>query len=111
MHNIGEDKHNCHPQTRVWVDTDITIGHHDGFKLCDVDDGYALGLLLRSQEVDIVGVSSTLGNCDDIEVTTSIARTFIKKFGPTYLEVSQGSATYLDSTKDIPRPSTISPLN
>ncbi|WDG10133.1 hypothetical protein PUN50_22420 [Vibrio campbellii] len=50
MHNIGEDKHNCRPQTRVWVDTDITIGHHDGFKLCDVDDGYALGLLLRSQE-------------------------------------------------------------
>ncbi len=25
MHNIGEDKHNCHPQTRVWVDTDITM--------------------------------------------------------------------------------------
>ncbi len=35
-------------------------------------------------------------------MTTSIATTFIKKFGPAYLEVSQGSATYLDSTKDIP---------
>lgn len=103
MHNIGEDKHTCRPQTRVWVDTDITIGHHDGFKLCDVDDGYALGLLLRSQEVDIVGVSSTLGNCDDIKVTTDIARSFISQFGPTYLSVSQGSATYFDSAKDIPQ--------
>lgn len=48
-------------------------------------------------------MSSTLGNCDDIKVTTDIARSFISKFGPTYLSVSQGSATYFDSAKDIPQ--------
>jgi inosine-uridine nucleoside N-ribohydrolase/catechol 2,3-dioxygenase-like lactoylglutathione lyase family enzyme len=103
MHHIGEDKQFCGSQTRLWVDTDITIGHKSGLKPCDVDDGYALGLLLRSQEVDIVGVSSTLGNCDDIEVTTEIAQSFIQKFGPTYLSVSKGSASFFDSAVGVPK--------
>lgn len=64
-------------QKRVWVDTDISIGHKSGIlHYCDVDDGYALAALLRSPEIQVVGISSTLGNTNDIKVSTSIARTF-----------------------------------
>lgn len=83
-------------QKRVWVDTDITIGHKSGFfNYCDVDDGYALTALLRSVEVDVIGVSSTLGNTDDIEVSTAIARKFIANYGPNSVQVYKGAATKL----------------
>lgn len=80
-------------QKRVWVDTDITIGHKTHiFKYCDVDDGYALTALLRSEQVSVVGVSSTLGNTDDIEVSTRIAQHFIGKYGPNSVPVYKGAA-------------------
>jgi inosine-uridine nucleoside N-ribohydrolase/catechol 2,3-dioxygenase-like lactoylglutathione lyase family enzyme len=79
-------------QKRVWVDTDIAIGQKSGcFSFCDVDDGYALAVLLRSVEVSVVGVSSTLGNTDDIEVTTNTARSFISTYGPNSVAVYQGA--------------------
>ncbi len=92
------------PQKRTWIDTDITIDHFNGLAPCDVDDGYALGVLFRSQEVDIVGLSSTLGNTDDIEVTTEIATKFTAKFGPTSLTVSKGSPVFYSQTegRDLP---------
>lgn len=63
------------PQKTVWIDTDMTIGKRNGlFGYCDVDDGYALAALLRSAEIQVAGISSTLGNTDDIEVSTSVAR-------------------------------------
>ena len=93
------------PQKRTWIDTDITVDHYNGLIPCDVDDGYALGVLFRSQEVDIVGLSSTLGNTDDIDVTTEIATQFTAKFGPTCLRVSKGrTVSYSESqAKDFPK--------
>lgn len=83
-------------QKRVWVDTDIAIGHPSGFLgFCDVDDGYALAVLLRSVEVSVAGVSSTLGNTDDIQVTTSTAQHFISTYGPNSVSVYQGAAQKL----------------
>lgn len=83
-------------QKRVWVDTDITIGHKSGiFRYCDVDDGYALAALLRSPEIQLIGISSTLGNTDDITVSTSIARDFIASYGPNSVPVFQGASTVL----------------
>ncbi|KJY82956.1 nucleoside hydrolase [Vibrio galatheae] len=87
------------PQKRTWIDTDITIGHYNGLVPCDVDDGYALGVMFRSQEIDIVGLSSTLGNCDDIEVTTKIATQFTTQFGPTSLTVSKGSPVFFSQAE------------
>lgn len=83
-------------QKRVWVDTDITIGHKSGlFQYCDCDDGYALTALLRSEQVDVVGVSSALGNTDDIQVSTRIARHFIATYGPNSVTVYKGAADKL----------------
>lgn len=83
-------------QKLVWVDTDIAIGHKSGlFSYCDVDDGYALTALLRCIQVDVVGVSSTLGNVDDIKVSTKIARDFISTYGPNSVPVYQGAGKKL----------------
>lgn len=83
-------------QKRVWVDTDITIGHKSGLlSYCDVDDGYALAALLRSAQVDVVGVSSTLGNTSDIQVSTKTARHFISTYGPNSVPVYQGCSVKL----------------
>jgi len=83
-------------QKLVWVDTDIAIGHKANcFSYCDVDDGYALAALLRSVQVSVVGVSSTLGNVEDIEVSTDIARHFIKTYGPNSVPVFKGAACKL----------------
>lgn len=85
-------------QKRVWVDTDITIGYKSNlFKYCDVDDGYALTALLRSEQVSVAGVSSTLGNTDNIKVSTKIARQFIATYGPNSVPVYQGTAGKLPS--------------
>ncbi|MGC9494566.1 nucleoside hydrolase [Vibrio genomosp. F10] len=98
------------PQKRVWVDTDITIGHVNGFSPCDVDDGYALGLLFRSQEIDIVGLSSTLGNTNDIEISTKIATQFTSLFGPTSLRVSKGSSVFFSESQGIDIPDSVRDL-
>lgn len=98
------------PQKRTWIDTDITTDHFNGILPCDVDDGYALGVLFRSQEVDIVGLSSTLGNTDDIEVTTKIATEFSAKFGPTSLRVSKGSSVFYQQAQGKPLPDAVTNL-
>ncbi len=83
-------------QTLVWIDTDIAIGHKSGhFAYCDVDDAYALTAMLRSVEIDVVGISSTLGNTDDIDVSTSTARHFMKNYGPNSAQVYKGAMSRL----------------
>ena len=79
-------------QKQVWIDTDIAIGHKTScFSFCDVDDAYALAVLLRSMEINVIGVSSTLGNTDDIDLSTRTARKFIDAYGPNSVAVYKGS--------------------
>jgi len=83
-------------QKLVWVDTDIAIGEKSGFMhYCDVDDGYALAALFRSQEICVVGISSTLGNVSDISVSTRIAKEFVAEFGPNSAPVYRGASAPL----------------
>lgn len=90
-------------QKLVWIDTDITIGHKSGLlSYCDVDDGYALTALLRSDRVDVIGVSSTLGNTDDIGVSTKIAQQFIETYGPNSVKVFKGASEPLPTAPDMP---------
>jgi pyrimidine-specific ribonucleoside hydrolase len=48
----------------VWIDTDLSVGmkrhHKPGY--CDVDDGYAILQLMRSEAVELVGMSAVFGN-------------------------------------------------
>ncbi|WP_325893441.1 nucleoside hydrolase [Grimontia sp. NTOU-MAR1] len=81
-------------QSRLWIDTDITIGaHHKFLQYKDVDDGYALGSLMHSSEIEILGISSTRGNTDDINESTQIAKQFVQDFGANSYKVYQGAAT------------------
>ena len=96
-------KKSVNKQARIWIDSDITLGQKNSLvSYCDVDDGYAIAALLRSVEVDVVGISSTLGNTDNIEVSTAVAVDFIKKFGPNSVVVSKGAAKPLTAVTDIP---------
>lgn len=93
---LGGIVNNLSQQKLVWVDTDITIGtKRDLFSYCDVDDGYAIAALLRAEQVEVIGISSTLGNTDSIEVSTAIAKNFISRFGPNSVPVFQGSPARL----------------
>lgn len=44
---------------RVWIDTDLACG---AGKTADVDDCWALGLALRSPEIEVRGISTVFGN-------------------------------------------------
>lgn len=92
-------------QKRLWIDTDITLGEKNTpISYCDVDDAYALTACLRSTEVEVIGVSSTLGNSDDIAITTRIAKDFIQRFGPNSVEVYQGAASTYQLARQQPMP-------
>lgn len=88
-------------QKLVWIDTDITIGERRGlFNYCDVDDAYAVAALMRSQRVQVMGISTTLGNTDDIDESTEIAKEFIDKYGPNSISVFKGTPTKLPADPD-----------
>lgn len=85
---MGQDK----KQKRVWVDTDMAIGHKSGrIGYCDVDDGYALAALVRSKNVRVVGVSSTLGNTNDIQVSTNTVEKFMDAYGTYPVDLHAGA--------------------
>ncbi|MGY5450175.1 nucleoside hydrolase [Agarivorans sp. MS3-6] len=92
------------PQTRLWIDSDITLGKKNSpVSYCDVDDGYAIAALLRSVEVDVVGISSTLGNTNDIAISTQVATDFIHRFGPNSVVVSRGASAPLgEGSQSVP---------
>ncbi|MGY3571496.1 nucleoside hydrolase [Vibrio paucivorans] len=104
MQSVDMDSRPCDEQVRLWIDTDITIGTCGKLMAFrDVDDGYAIGALFRSQEVDIVGLSSTRGNTEDINLSTDIAKSFVKKFGPVSLQVSEGASENFNTCQTIPK--------
>jgi inosine-uridine nucleoside N-ribohydrolase/catechol 2,3-dioxygenase-like lactoylglutathione lyase family enzyme len=78
-------------QKLVWMDTDMTIGRRRGlFNYCDVDDAYALAALMRCDRIEVIGLSTTLGNTDDIEVSTTTAKKFVSSYGPNSIPIYKG---------------------
>ena len=52
---------------KIWIDTDLAVGmkranSKEGFS--DVDDGYAILQLMKSNQVQVVGLSAVFGNTD-----------------------------------------------
>jgi inosine-uridine nucleoside N-ribohydrolase len=62
---------------RVWIDTDAACGHSPR---TDPDDCFAIALLLRSPEIEVVGISTVPGNGprEAVEATT---RTLLDQLG------------------------------
>jgi purine nucleosidase len=62
---------------RVWIDTDAACGYS---ARTDPDDCFAIALLLRSPEIDVVGISTVAGNAprEVVDVTT---QTLLERLG------------------------------
>ncbi len=54
---------------RLWIDTDLALGAASG----DVDDGFALAVVLAAPEVEILGISTVTGNTDHESARRSVA--------------------------------------
>jgi purine nucleosidase len=63
---------------RVWIDTDAACGHS---ARTDPDDCFALALLLRAREIDVVGISTVAGNAPR-EVVDATTRMLLEQLGP-----------------------------
>jgi inosine-uridine nucleoside N-ribohydrolase len=62
---------------RVWIDTDAACGHSPR---TDPDDCFAVALLLRTPELDVVGISTVAGNAPR-EVVDAKMRTLLERLG------------------------------
>jgi purine nucleosidase len=62
---------------RVWIDTDAACGHSPR---TDPDDCFAIALLLRSPEIDVVGISTVAGNAAR-EVVDATTRALLERTG------------------------------
>jgi purine nucleosidase len=69
----------------VWLDTDIGD---------DIDDAFALGLLLRSPEVKILGISTAFG---DTETRARLVDRFLSATGEKGIPVTAGVHTQTDN--------------
>lgn len=49
---------------KVWIDTDLSVGmlRHRRTGYCDVDDGFAVLQLMKSEAIEITGISAVFGN-------------------------------------------------
>ncbi|MEO1384040.1 MAG: nucleoside hydrolase [Bacteroidota bacterium] len=82
---------------KIWVDTDLAIGAPDRRGgVADVDDGFALLHLMRSQEVAIQGISTVFGNTF-IDEADAIAHEMIRRFGQgKEIPIFKGASEALD---------------
>ena len=62
---------------RVWIDTDAACGHSPR---TDPDDCLAIALLLRSPEIEVVGISTVAGNAPR-EVVEATTRALLETLG------------------------------
>ena len=76
---------------RIWIDTDAACGAGRA----DPDDCWAIALLAREREVEIVGISTVFGNAPR-DVTDRITRQLIAAIAPT-IPVHTGAAEARDT--------------
>ncbi|MCE0557399.1 nucleoside hydrolase [Motilimonas sp. E26] len=82
-------------KTRVWVDTDLSIGAaSDSGKPCDVDDAYALLSLFNASNIKVQGISTVFGNTD-VDTAYKLAKMLANRFGPVALPVVKGASEAL----------------
>jgi len=85
---------------KVWIDTDLSVGmkrqHREGF--CDVDDGYAVLQLMKSELVEILGISSVFGNTD-IDNAFRLSKFMSDEFYRGEIPVHRGAAKAIDLKK------------
>jgi len=81
---VGAEPKAIHPQL-VWIDTDIGD---------DIDDAFALGLILRSPELRVLGISTAFG---DTEARARIVDRFLAATSESAIPVTAGVHTETDN--------------
>ncbi len=84
-HLLGQAKMAVAGPQLVWMDTDIGD---------DIDDAFALGLVLRSPEVRLIGISTAFGETD---TRARLVDRFLRATGATGIPVYAGVATKTDN--------------
>lgn len=77
----GASPASAHDPELVWIDTDIGD---------DIDDAFAVGLMLRSPEVRVLGISTAFG---DTETRARLTDRFLKASGSARIPVTAGVHT------------------
>ncbi len=84
----------------IWIDADLAVGMkrigRPGYS--DVDDGYAIAQLIKSDAVNIVGMSAVFGNTS-VENADSLLGTVNDFFPALELPVYRGAAKAIDLRK------------
>lgn len=84
---------------KVWIDTDLSVGmkRHTREGYCDVDDGYAVLQLMKSDKVEILGISAVFGNTT-LENALALSQFMSKEFADDKIPVYEGASKELDYT-------------
>lgn len=81
----------------IWIDTDLSVGmfrtKRAGY--CDVDDGFAVLQLMKSDKVKISGISAVFGNTD-IESAYRLSNYMVDHFASYPIPVYKGARTHMD---------------
>jgi len=84
----------------IWIDTDLSVGmmrtKRPGY--CDVDDGYAVLQLMKSDQVTIKGISAVFGNTD-IESAYKLSNYMVDNFATYPIPVYKGAGRGMDISK------------
>lgn len=85
---------------KVWIDTDLAVGMkrigREGYS--DVDDGYAILQLMKSDEVEIKGISAVFGNTS-IENAFELSKYMSQEFANGTIPVFKGAGEKIDLAK------------
>ena len=81
----------------VWIDADLAVGmkrnNRPGYS--DVDDGFAILQLMKSDAVDILGISTVFGNTS-VANADSLAQFMVEAFASSPIPVYRGAAQAID---------------
>lgn len=85
---------------KVWIDTDLAVGKErigrEGYS--DVDDGYAILQLIKSDQVEIKGISAVFGNTS-IENAFELSKYMSKEFTSNSIPVFKGAGEKMNLEK------------
>jgi pyrimidine-specific ribonucleoside hydrolase len=85
---------------KIWIDTDLAIGKErigrEGYS--DVDDGYAILQLMKSEKVEIKGISAVFGNTS-IENSFELCKFMSQEFAPYRIPVFKGAGEKMNLGK------------
>jgi pyrimidine-specific ribonucleoside hydrolase len=81
----------------IWIDTDLSVGmlRTKRADYCDVDDGFAVLQLMKSDRVRIMGMSAVFGNTD-IDSAYRLCNHMVDHFSSYPIPVYKGAGTHMD---------------